>query len=166
MSATLGNTSAIEERLRNDSNREVRHVWSDNRPVPLDFEYRNTVLQQTVEDLCADRRSPIYVVSFTQRDCARFAQALTSAKLIDKEEKRVLKTILSTATFDTPYGKYIKKFLSNGIGLHHAGLLPKYRLLVQQLSQQSLLRVICGTDTLGVGVNIPIRTVVFSKLSK
>ncbi len=166
MSATLGNTASIEERLQSDSKRDVRHIWSDIRPVPLDFAYSKTPLRQTVEDLCHDRRSPIYVVSFTQRDCARFARALTSAKLIGKEEKQILKDTLKVATFDTPYGKHIKKFLSNGIGLHHAGLLPKYRFLVQQLSQQGLLRVICGTDTLGVGVNIPIRTVVFSKLSK
>ncbi len=60
----------------------------------------------------------------------------------------------------------MQRFLRHGIGLHHAGLLPKYRLLVEQLAQQGLLRVICGTDTLGVGVNVPIRTVLFSELSK
>ncbi|MEM8997835.1 MAG: DUF3516 domain-containing protein, partial [Acidobacteriota bacterium] len=60
----------------------------------------------------------------------------------------------------------IRRFISFGIGIHHAGLLPKYRLLVEQLAQQGLLKVICGTDTLGVGVNVPIRTVLFTKLAK
>ena len=60
----------------------------------------------------------------------------------------------------------MQRFLRHGIGLHHAGLLPKYRLLVEKLAQQGLLKVICGTDTLGVGVNIPIRTVLFTQLCK
>ncbi len=166
MSATLGNTAAIEERLRADTGRTVSHVFSDDRPVPLDYAYRETSLHETVEELCAEGRSPVYVVSFTQRDCAEFAQALTSAKLLDRDAKRELTAELSDFSFDSPYGKSIRRFLSHGVGLHHAGLLPKYRLLVEQLSQRGLLRVICGTDTLGVGVNIPIRTVVFSKLSK
>ena len=53
--------------------------------------------------------------------------------------------------FDTPYGKDFQRFLRHGIGLHHAGLLPKYRLLVERLAQQGLLKVVSGTDTLGVG---------------
>ena len=43
--------------------------------------------------------------------------------------------------------------------MHHAGMLPRYRRLVEQLAQAGLLKVICGTDTLGVGINVPIRTV-------
>ncbi|MCX6904263.1 MAG: DUF3516 domain-containing protein, partial [Verrucomicrobia bacterium] len=68
--------------------------------------------------------------------------------------------------FTSPYGPEIRKWLKHGIGLHHAGLLPKYRVLVEQLAQKGLLKVICGTDTLGVGINVPIRTVLFSRLCK
>ncbi len=60
----------------------------------------------------------------------------------------------------------MRKWLKQGIGVHHAGLLPKYRVLVEQLAQAGLLKVICGTDTLGVGINVPIRTVLFSRLCK
>jgi superfamily II DNA/RNA helicase len=166
MSATLGNTAAIEKRIRERSGREVAHVSSEQRPVPLDFEYRESKLLETVEQLLAQGRAPIYIVHFTQRDAAEQAQGLTSGKLTSREEKRSIAAALGQFRFDTPYGKDVQRILRHGIGLHHAGLLPKYRLLVEQLSQRGLLKVICGTDTLGVGVNIPIRTVLFSQLCK
>jgi superfamily II DNA/RNA helicase len=166
MSATLGDMSAIAERLRAQTGVEVSLVTSAERPVPLDFEYRETPLHQTVEDLLAAAKAPIYIVNFTQRECAELAQALTSAKIASREERDRIREAIGGARLDTPYGKEFRRFLSFGIGVHHAGLLPKYRLLVEQLSQQGLLRVICGTDTLGVGVNIPIRTVLFSRLAK
>jgi superfamily II RNA helicase len=166
MSATLGNTRAIEEKLRAQSGREVACVYSEARPVPLDFEYRETPLHETIEALLDREQAPIYVVNFTQRQCAEQAQGLTSARITTREERREIDTALAGFKFDSPYGKDMKRFLKHGIGLHHAGLLPKYRLLVEQLAQKSLLKVICGTDTLGVGVNIPIRTVLFSQLFK
>ena len=166
MSATLGNTAAIEEKLRAQSGREVTCVYSEARPVPLDFEYRETPLHETIETLLDREQAPIYVVNFTQRQCAEQAQGLTSARITTREERGEIDAALADFKFDSPYGKDMKRFLRHGIGLHHAGLLPKYRLLVEQLAQQSLLKVICGTDTLGVGVNIPIRTVLFSQLFK
>jgi hypothetical protein len=166
MSATLGNTAPIEERLHALSGREVAHVHSDERPVPLDWSYRETPLLETVESLLASSRQPIYIVHFTQREAAEQAQGLTSGQITDKEEKRALAEAIGGFRFDSPYGKDVQRFLKFGIGLHHAGLLPKYRLLVEQLAQRGLLKVICGTDTLGVGVNVPIRTVLFTALSK
>jgi hypothetical protein len=166
MSATLGNTSALEERIQQRTAREVAHVHSDERPVPLDFSYLETPVVETVESLLASGREPIYMVHFTQRDAAEQAQGLTSGQITTKEEKRALAEAIGDFRFDSPYGKDIQRFLKFGIGLHHAGILPKYRLLVEQLAQRGLLKVICGTDTLGVGVNIPIRTVLFTKLSK
>ena len=166
MSATLGDTSAIAERLRLLTGRDVVHVTSDERPVPLDYEYREMPLHETIEDLLAQKKSPIYVVNFTQRECAELAQSLTSVKIGSKEEREEIRRIVGGKRLSTPYGKEFKRFLSFGVGVHHAGLLPKYRLLVEQLAQKGLLHVICGTDTLGVGVNIPIRTVLFTKLAK
>ena len=166
MSATLGDTSTIEEHLRRQTGTEVAVVRSSERPVPLDFEYRETPLHETVARLVSAGKAPIYVVSFTQRECAERAQALTSMALTDREGKQAILDAVGGFRFDTPYGKELRRFLSFGVGVHHAGLLPRYRLLVEQLSQQGLLKVICGTDTLGVGVNIPIRTVLFTRLSK
>jgi superfamily II DNA/RNA helicase len=166
MSATLGDMTAIAERLAAQTGVPAAVVASAERPVPLDFDYRETPLHETVEELLAAAKAPIYIVNFTQRECAELAQALTSMKIAGREERERIGQAVAGARLDTPYGKEFRRFLSFGIGVHHAGLLPKYRLLVEQLSQQGLLRVICGTDTLGVGVNIPIRTVLFSRLAK
>ena len=166
MSATLGDTTKLEESLKRLTKREVAVVRSAVRPVPLDFEYRETPLHETLAYLLDRDRAPIYIVNFTQRECAEEAQNLMSLQLVSREEKQAIAEALHGFRFDTPFGKEISGFIRNGIGLHHAGLLPKYRLLVEQLAQQGKLRVICGTDTLGVGVNIPIRTVLFTKLCK
>ncbi len=166
MSATLGDTTKIAKRLGEFSTRDVATVTGAERPVPLEFEYRETSLQETIEDLLAADEAPIYLVNFTQRACGEQAQNLTSVNLCSKEEKKAIARELETVRFDTPYGKELQRFLRVGIGVHHAGLLPKYRLLVEKLSQTGMLKVVSGTDSLGVGVNIPIRTVVFRGLSK
>jgi superfamily II RNA helicase len=166
MSATLGPTLGIEDALRSRTGREIAHVTSRERPVPLDFEYREELLHETVEKLGKGGKAPVYVVSFTQRECAELAQALTSMTLTTREERQRITEAIGDFRFDSPYGKEVQRFVRAGIGIHHAGLLPKYRLLVERLSQQGLLEVICGTDTLGVGVNVPIRTVLFTKLCK
>jgi len=166
MSATLGNTAIIEARLQEVTGREVAHVAGGDRPVPLDFEYKETPLHETIATLLATAKSPVYVVAFTQRECAERAQGLTSANISDRDERRRIVEALGGFRFDSAYGAELRRFITHGIGVHHAGLLPKYRLLVERLAQQGLLKVIFGTDTLGVGVNIPIRTVVFTKLCK
>ncbi len=166
MSATLGNTAPIEEALGETSGREVAHIWSIERPVPLDFDYRETPLHETVEALLEEKRAPIYLVSFTQRAAAETASALTSARVTSREQRLAIRRALRGFRFDSPYGRELARILSHGVGVHHAGLLPRYRLLIEQLSQQGLLRVISGTDTLGVGVNIPIRSVLFTGLAK
>jgi len=166
MSATLGNTAVIEAYLQERTGVEVSHVHSEDRPVPLEYEYRETPLHETIEDLVARDRAPVYVVNFTQRECGERAQSLTSANLASREEKRRIAEAVAGFRFDTAYGKDLQRFLRFGVAVHHAGLLPRYRLLVERLAQQGLLKVICGTDTLGVGVNVPIRAVVFSQLCK
>lgn len=166
MSATIGDATPFLERLVKLTGREAALVEGKDRPVPLDFTYSEDPLHEAVKDLVERKKAPIYIVCFTQRACAEQAQNLTSENTTTKDEKRALLEALAGAAFDSPYGKDVQRFLKQGIGLHHAGLLPKYRFLVEKLAQQGLLKVICGTDTLGVGVNIPIRTVLFTKLCK
>src|SRR5690606_23062204 len=141
-------------------------VRSFDRPVPLEFEYSTKPLHETIADLVRAGKDPIYLVSFSQRAAAERAQDLLSVNFASKEEKAAIKEALAGVRFDTPFGKEISKLLHHGLGLHHAGLLPRYRLLVERLAQEGLLRVVSGTDTLGVGVNIPIRTVLFTQLCK
>ena len=166
MSATLGDTTRFETELHTRSGREVALVRSNQRPVPLEFSYSQSPVHETITEIVEGGRAPVYVVNFTQREAAELAQALTSMKLIDREQRVQINEALHGFRFDTIYGKDMQRLLKAGIGLHHAGLLPKYRLLVEKLAQDGLLQVICGTDTLGVGVNIPIRTVLFTKLCK
>jgi hypothetical protein len=123
-------------------------------------------LAKTLESLAAEGKAPVYVVHFTQLEAAQSAQDFTSINVCTREEKAAIAGALEGVKFTSPYGPDIKKWLRHGIGLHHAGLLPKYRVLIEQLAQKGLLKVICGTDTLGVGINVPIRTVLFTRLCK
>ena len=166
MSATLGDMRAIMDGIEQVTRRKVSLVRSEQRPVPLDFEYRETPLLETLDDLVEKRKTPIYVVNFTQRECAELAQSLMSTNFSTREEKEGIGQTIGDFRFDSPYGKDIKRYVRHGLGLHHAGLLPRYRRLVERLAQEGRLKLICGTDTLGVGINVPIRTVVFSKLCK
>src|SRR5438067_4253194 len=166
MSATLGDTTFFEEELTRLNGRPTITVASKDRPVPLDYGYSELPLAATLETLVVEHKSPVYVVHFTQLEAAQSAQDFTSVNVCTKEEKNAIASVLEGFKFSSPYGPEIKRWLKHGIGLHHAGLLPKYRVLVEQLAQKGLLKIICGTDTLGVGINVPIRTVLFSKLCK
>ena len=166
MSATLGNTQFFEGELTTRTGRDTALVKSTQRPVPLDFEYRTTLLHTSIESLLESGRAPIYLVHFTQRDATEAAQSYISLDPLTKDEKQQVKELIGGFRFDSPFGKGLRRFLVAGIGVHHAGLLPKYRLLVERLAQAGLLKIICGTDTLGVGVNVPIRSVLFTQLCK
>ncbi|MEI6195174.1 MAG: DUF3516 domain-containing protein [Verrucomicrobiota bacterium] len=166
MSATLGDTTFFEEGLTRLTGRPTVSVISTDRPVPLAHEYSELPLAKTLESLVAAGRAPVYVVHFTQLEAAQSAQDFTSINVCTREEKAAIASTLEGFKFTSPYGPEIKKWLRHGIGLHHAGLLPKYRVLIEGLAQKGLLKVICGTDTLGVGINVPIRTVLFTRLCK
>lgn len=166
MSATLGDVSEIAKRLDAYTDRQVSVITGAQRPVPLTFSYREAMTHETVQELFDSNEAPIYLVNFTQRACAEQAQALTSLSFLSKQERQQIAAELQSVRFDTPNGKELSRFLRAGIGIHHAGLLPKYRLTVEKLSQAGFLKVVSGTDSLGVGVNIPIRSVVFRQLCK
>ena len=167
MSATLGDTTWLEEDLTRRTGRATDLVAGTTRPVPLDFSYVFSAVHETIEELLTDKKAPIYVVHFSQREAAERAQALTSLSgIITKDEKEAIAQEIGGFRFTTAFGKDLSKLLRKGIGIHHAGMLPKYRRLVERLAQKGLLKIICGTDTLGVGINVPIRTVLMTGLAK
>ncbi len=166
MSATLGDVDFFQRKLTELTSSETVVVRSANRPVPLEFQYSERPLYFKIQELIGSGRAPVYLVSFAQRECAEEAQNLLSVDFCTKEEKRKINEELEGVDFRTPYGKELQRLLKHGVGLHHAGLLPRYRVLVEKLAQKGLLKIICGTDSLGVGVNVPIRTVLFTKLCK
>jgi len=166
MSATLGDVTFFEEALTRLNGRATAVVKSVERPVPLEYAYSQIPLAQTLEKLVSEAKAPVYVVHFTQKDAADSAQDFTSLNLCTREEKNAVAEAIKDFRFSSPHGPDVRKWLKQGIGVHHAGMLPKYRVLVEQLAQRGLLKVICGTDTLGVGINVPIRTVLFTRLCK
>lgn len=166
ISATLGNTRFFEEELEKLNGRRTVAVEGSDRPVPLEFQYTEESLEENLEKLRDSDKLPAYLVHFTQRSAVETAQGIVSLRFLSKEGKAKVAEAIQDGSFNTPFGKELKKYLRHGIGVHHAGMLPKYRLLVEKLAQENLLRVICGTDTLGVGVNVPIRTVLFTGLAK
>ncbi|MEU1309351.1 DUF3516 domain-containing protein [Streptomyces cinnamoneus] len=166
MSATLGDVSRFEEDLTRRTGRPTAVVRSATRPVPLSYEYRSTPLTETLTELLQTRQAPVYIVHFTQAAAVERAQALMSINMCSREEKDEIAKLIGNFRFTTKFGRNLSRYVRHGIGVHHAGMLPKYRRLVERLAQAGLLKVICGTDTLGVGVNVPIRTVLFTALTK
>jgi superfamily II RNA helicase len=166
MSATLGDVTFLREDLTRRTGRPAALVANAERPVPLFYSYATTPMHETIGDLLDTKQAPIYVVHFTQASALERAQALMSVNVCTKEEKAAIADMIGGFRFSSAFGLTLSRLVRHGIGVHHAGMLPKYRRLVEQLAQAGLLKVICGTDTLGVGINVPIRTVVFSALSK
>jgi superfamily II RNA helicase len=166
MSATLGDVSRFERDLPRRTGRPVAVIRSTERPVPLLFSYATTTLHETLQELLNTSQAPVYVVHFTQAAAIEQAQALMSINVCTREEKDAIAGLIGNFRFTAGFGKTLSRLVRHGIGVHHAGMLPKYRRLVETLAQAGLLKVICGTDTLGVGINVPIRTVLFTALSK
>ncbi|HET9442701.1 MAG TPA: DUF3516 domain-containing protein, partial [Acidimicrobiales bacterium] len=166
MSATLGDVTRFQDDLTRRTGRPTAVVRSATRPVPLHYAWRLTPLHETLEELVATHQAPVYVVHFTQAAAVERAQSLTSVNLCTRAEKDAIAELIGGFRFSAGFGRTLSRYVRHGVGVHHAGMLPKYRRLVERLAQASLLKVVCGTDTLGVGINVPIRTVVLTALSK
>lgn len=166
MSATLGDVFQIAQALESKTGTTVDIIADAPRPVPLEYKYELMSLEGTVELALRNNEGPLYIVHFSQDAALASAQALSSFGVTSKEQREQIKATLGAGKFTTQFGKTLKRLLLSGIGVHHAGMLPRYRLLVEKLAQQGLLPVICGTDTLGVGINVPIHTVVLTQLTK
>jgi superfamily II RNA helicase len=166
MSATLGDVSRFEADLSRRTGRPTAVVRSAERPVPLVFSYVLTPLHETLKELLETGQAPVYVVHFTRAAAVEQAQALMSINVCTRPEKDAIAEMIGNFRFTAGFGKTLSRLVRHGIGVHHAGMLPRYRRLVETLTQAGLLKVICGTDTLGVGINVPIRTVLFTALSK
>jgi superfamily II RNA helicase len=166
MSATLGDVRRFEEDLTRRTGRTTATVATGERPVPLTYYYATTPVHETLEELLSTHKAPVYVVHFTQLAALERAQALTSVNVATRAERDEIAEAIGGFRFSAGFGKTLSRLVRHGIGVHHAGMLPRYRRLVETLAQAGLLKVICGTDTLGVGINVPIRTVLVTALSK
>ncbi|MET0828287.1 MAG: DUF3516 domain-containing protein [Microbacterium sp.] len=166
MSATLGDVTGIASDLSRRTSRPTAVITGVERPVPLHFSYARTPVHDTVEELLETGQAPVYIVHFSQAAAMERAQALSSVRIVSREQRDAIAEAIGGFRFTTAFGRTLSRYVRGGIGVHHAGMLPRYRRLVETLAQRGLLRVICGTDTLGVGINVPIRTVLITALAK
>ncbi len=166
MSATLGDMTHIAADLSRRTSRPTAVITGVERPVPLHFSYARTPVHETVEELLETGQAPVYIVHFSQAAAMERAQALSSVRIVSREQRDAIAEAIGGFRFTTAFGRTLSRYVRAGIGVHHAGMLPRYRRLVETLAQRGLLRVICGTDTLGVGINVPIRTVLITALAK
>lgn len=173
MSATLGDVTDLAADITRRNGRDTAVVDDAVRPVPLTFSWSLTPLEETLEELVTTGQGPVYVVHFTQADAVKHAESILHGLgsrdgrfATSSANGQAIAARLADVRFAAGFGKTLSKLLRRGIGVHHAGMLPRYRRLVEQLAQAGLLTVICGTDTLGVGINVPIRTVLFTGLAK
>ena len=166
LSATLGDVSFFVRDLRERTGREVAVVDDAVRPVPLEMEYVVEPIGELLQRLVGQDKAPVYVVHFSQKEAVERATSLLSVDLVPKSRKADVARALGDFRFGGGFGATLSRLLRAGIGVHHAGMLPRYRRLVERLAREGLLSVICGTDTLGVGINVPIRSVVMTSLVK
>ncbi|MFC7501720.1 DEAD/DEAH box helicase [Nocardioides sp. CPCC 206347] len=171
MSATLGDVTELAADMTRRNGRDTAVVDEAERPVPLNFSWSLDPMGETLEELVTTGQGPVYVVHFTQAAAVEHAVSLLAGPgrldtVLPKDRKEQIAERIAGVRFAAGFGKVLNKLLRQGIGVHHAGMLPRYRRLVEQLAQAGLLTVICGTDTLGVGINVPIRTVLFTGLAK
>ncbi|WP_448759508.1 DEAD/DEAH box helicase [Actinomyces oricola] len=166
MSATLGDVSFFVRDLESRTGRRVAVVDDAVRPVPLELDYSVEPIGELLQRLVGQDKAPVYVVHFSQKQAVERATALLSVDLVPKARKKAIAAALGDFRFGGGFGATLSRLLRSGVGVHHAGMLPRYRRLIERLARAGLLAVICGTDTLGVGINVPIRSVVLTSLVK
>ena len=148
MSATLGDVSAISEDLTRRTGRETTLVDGAERPIPLHFTWSLTPMAEALEELVATKQAPVYVVHFTQKDAVEHATSLLKARLpVSAETKQRIAERIAEVRFGAGFGKTLSQLLKAGIGVHHAGMLPLHKELVERLSGAcSIDRETAGRD--------------------
>jgi hypothetical protein len=171
LSATIGNSVEFCSWLLRAHSRKIELVQSSDRKVPLQFEwvddaYLDEHLERIAEGDDARRRTPGLVFCFNRDQCWQVGELLKGKKLIDKERQSIITKRLESFDLTQGAGPKLKQILIRGVGIHHAGILPKYRRIVEQLFQEKLLSVCVCTETLSAGINLPARSVILPRLVK
>lgn len=171
LSATVGNAYEFCSWLRTKHNRTIELVASTDRKVPLEFHWiEESLLTEHVEWMfegnAEARRTPALLFCFNREECWSVAQELKGRRLVDDATQKRLSQRLDTFDLSRGAGPTLKQLLIRGVGVHHAGVLPRYRRLVETLFQEKLLSVTVCTETLAAGINLPARSVVLPSLVK
>ncbi len=171
ISATVGNATAFTAWLRARHHRTLQLVTSDDRNVPLTYRWvDDQLLDEHIEELVRGdgelRYTPALVFCFNREQCWTIAELLKGKKVVTPEQQKELSQRLEEFDWSQGSGPKLKQILMRGIGVHHAGVLPRYRRIVETLFQDKLLSICVCTETLAAGINLPARSVVLPTLMK
>jgi superfamily II DNA/RNA helicase len=171
LSATVGNAVDFLSWLRIGHQRRLELVQSSDRKVPLSFQWvgdklLTEYLQEMAQGDAEARRTPALVFCFNREECWSVAEELKGKDMLSEGQQKLLVTKLAAADWTKGAGPKLKQILMRGVGVHHAGLLPRYRRIVEELFQKKLLSVCVCTETLSAGINLPARSVVLPSLLK
>lgn len=171
LSATVGNSYEFTSWLSRSCNRKLQLVEGKERKVPLSFQWVDDfMLDEWVEKMVAgseqERRTPALIFCFNRDECWQVGELLKGKKVVDKAQQAALSDALEQHDWSEGAGPKLKQLLQRGVGVHHAGILPKYRRVVEELFQRKLLSVTVCTETLSAGINLPARSVVLPTILK
>lgn len=171
LSATVGNAFEFTQWLRHNHNRSLELVQGTERKVPLDFRWvGDQLLTEQIEIMASGseeaRYTPALIFCFNRDTCWNVAETLKGKSLLADGQQKRLSDALATYDFSKGAGPKLKALLQRGVGVHHAGILPRYRRIVEELFQKKLLSVCVCTETLSAGINLPARSVVLPTLLK
>ncbi|MCH8053894.1 MAG: DEAD/DEAH box helicase [Planctomycetes bacterium] len=171
LSATVGNAPDFVRWLAEKHKRKMRLIQTTERRVPLEFiwvedKLTTELLPQMVSADDEENRSPALVFCFNRDECWSVAERLKGLPLIDKETRALIEQELDPSDFHRGIGPKLKQMLIRGVGVHHAGLLPKHKEIIERLFLKKLIPIVVCTETLAAGINLPARSVVISTLVK
>jgi superfamily II DNA/RNA helicase len=171
LSATVGNAVEFINWLERCHNRKLELVEGKERKVPLTFrwvgdEFLGEQLEIMAKGEGASRLTPALVFCFNRDECWSVAEMLKGLDLLPSATRSALNVEVDKLDWPDGVGPKLKQMLRRGVGVHHAGMLGKYRRVVERLFEQKLLAVCICTETLAAGINLPARSVVLSTLVK
>ncbi|CAN5210459.1 DEAD/DEAH box helicase [soil metagenome] len=171
LSATVGNAPEFINWLDRCHGRTLELVEGRERKVPLTYhwkadEFLNDLLVDLAKGSDVERKTPALVFAFNRDECWSIAEQLKGLDLLNTGQKTALNSAIDAIEWKDGIGPKLKQMLRRGVGVHHAGLLPKYRRVVEELFEKKLLSVAMCTETLAAGINLPARSVVITSLVK
>lgn len=171
LSATVGNANEFLNWLSQAHNRQLVLASSTERKVPLSYHWiEDETLQDTLVDMAKGddeaKKTPALAFCFDREQCWNVAEMLRGRDLLSGDQQETIAEQIQDHDFEKGVGPRLKRLLLRGVGVHHAGLLPKHRRLVETLFQQKLLSICTCTETLAAGINLPARSVVLTNLLK
>lgn len=167
LSATVGDPQQFCAWVYSVRRVEMELVQSHERRVPLYHEYREAYLIEVVRELYDKGDWPAIIFSFSRDQCFEWARLLRSCPRFTTDEERArIEAACDEELLQGGLAKELRALLVHGIGVHHAGILPRYKQLVERLTLERLCKFVVSTETISAGINLPAKRVVFPALRK